>query len=71
MSDQTADDGSRDAGPEPERERPDAHLEDIEDGCGCTEVWDYLSERRADGGSDDGGNEDGSDDPDGRGDDGG
>lgn len=23
------------------------HLEDVEDGCGCTEVWEHLSERRA------------------------
>jgi hypothetical protein len=22
------------------------HLEDIEDGCGCAEVWEHLSERR-------------------------
>jgi len=26
----------------------DAHLEDVEDGCGCTEVWEHLSEQRAD-----------------------
>ncbi len=30
-------------------ERPDDHLEGIDDGCGCAEVWDYLSERRGDG----------------------
>lgn len=24
-----------------------AHLEDVEDGCGCAEVWDHLSEQRA------------------------
>jgi len=24
------------------------HLDDIEDGCGCTEVWETLSERRHD-----------------------
>ena len=23
-----------------------AHLQDVEDGCGCTEVWKHLSERR-------------------------
>jgi len=23
-----------------------AHFEDLEDGCGCTELWEYLSERR-------------------------
>lgn len=25
----------------------DAHLDDLEDGCGCAEVWEHLSERRA------------------------
>jgi len=24
-----------------------AHLEDVEDGCGCAEVWEHMSERRA------------------------
>jgi len=23
------------------------HLEEIDDGCGCAEVWEYMSERRA------------------------
>ena len=23
------------------------HLRDLEDGCGCAEVWEHLSERRA------------------------
>jgi len=23
------------------------HLEDIEDGCGCAEVWEHMSEQRA------------------------
>lgn len=23
------------------------HLNDLEDGCGCAEVWEHLSERRA------------------------
>lgn len=22
------------------------HLDDLADGCGCAEVWEYLSERR-------------------------
>jgi len=26
----------------------DAHLADVDDGCGCTEVWEHLSENRAD-----------------------
>ena len=25
-----------------------AHLNEIEDGAGCTEIWEYLTERRAD-----------------------
>jgi hypothetical protein len=30
------------------RSRPEAaHLADVEDGCGCAEVWEHLSERRA------------------------
>lgn len=23
-----------------------SHLEDVEDGCGCAEVWEHLSEQR-------------------------
>ena len=26
----------------------DDHLADVEDGCGCTEVWEHLSENRDD-----------------------
>jgi hypothetical protein len=26
----------------------DDHLADVEDGCGCAEVWEHLSEQRAD-----------------------
>jgi hypothetical protein len=33
-------------------ERDDAHLQDIEDGCGCAEVWEHLSERREAAGDD-------------------
>jgi hypothetical protein len=25
----------------------DDHLSDVEDGCGCAEVWEHLSEQRA------------------------
>ncbi|PSQ39925.1 hypothetical protein BRD10_02885 [Halobacteriales archaeon SW_12_71_31] len=25
-----------------------AHLDTVEDGCGCAEVWEHLSEERAD-----------------------
>jgi len=28
--------------------RDDAHLDDVADGCGCTEIWEHLSEERAD-----------------------
>jgi hypothetical protein len=31
-----------------ETERPDSHLDDVDDGCGCAEVWEHLSERRDD-----------------------
>lgn len=24
------------------------HLEDVEDGCGCAEVWEHLSDQRDD-----------------------
>lgn len=23
------------------------HVEDVDDGCGCVEVWEHLSEQRA------------------------
>jgi len=26
----------------------DEHLKSIEDGCGCAEVWEHLSENRGD-----------------------
>ena len=27
-------------------EHEDDHLDDVEDGCGCTEIWEHLSEQR-------------------------
>jgi hypothetical protein len=33
-------------------ERLDAHLQDIEDGCGCTEVWEHTSASRDEASSD-------------------
>lgn len=24
----------------------EAYFEELNDGCGCTEIWEYLSERR-------------------------
>jgi hypothetical protein len=31
---------------EEEEEVDTSHLEDVEDGCGCAEVWEHLSEGR-------------------------
>ncbi|WP_246986043.1 hypothetical protein [Halorientalis marina] len=28
------------------------HLDDMEDGCGCAEVWEHMSERREDAADD-------------------
>lgn len=28
-------------------DRADEHLQDVEDGCGCAEVWEHLSDQRA------------------------
>ena len=30
-----------------EESRDDAHLDGLEDGAGCTEIWERLSEHRA------------------------
>lgn len=27
-------------------DRDDEHLKDVEEGAGCTEIWEHLSERR-------------------------
>ncbi|WP_195893039.1 hypothetical protein [Halopiger djelfimassiliensis] len=35
-----------DPGEQADEEREDAHLEDIEEGAGCTEIWEHLSEKR-------------------------
>ncbi|EMA43220.1 MULTISPECIES: hypothetical protein [Halococcus] len=35
--------------PEPaeeQREPNTDHLDDVDDGCGCTEIWEHLSEER-------------------------
>jgi hypothetical protein len=35
--------------PDDEPEGPDdGHLQEVESGAGCTEIWEYLSERRED-----------------------
>lgn len=42
-------------GDEGERESDDVeteHLDDVEAGAGCTEIWEHLSERREQAGSD-------------------
>ena len=31
---------------EAEEEPATDHLDDVEDGCGCTEIWEHLSEQR-------------------------
>jgi hypothetical protein len=33
---------------EEEEEEIREHLDDVEDGCGCTEIWEHLSEERDD-----------------------
>lgn len=35
-------DGGEDADQETDR----THLEGVDDGCGCTEIWEHLSEQR-------------------------
>lgn len=37
---------------EAEEEQVDEHLEDVEDGCGCAEVWEHLSDQREEASSD-------------------
>lgn len=27
-------------------ERDDSHLDDVEEGAGCTEIWEHLAEQR-------------------------
>ncbi len=29
-----------------EAERDDAHLDDLEEGAGCTEIWEHLAKQR-------------------------
>lgn len=31
---------------EQDDEREDAHLDDVEAGAGCTEIWEHLAEKR-------------------------
>lgn len=32
--------------PEDDEQELRQHLEGVEDGCGCTEIWEHLSENR-------------------------
>ncbi len=33
----------------PEEEAVDtSHLDNVEDGCGCTEIWEHMSDERGD-----------------------
>jgi hypothetical protein len=34
------------ASPDTQDEDASSHLDELADGCGCAEVWEYLSERR-------------------------
>lgn len=34
--------------PDDRTDRIDAHLSDLDDGCGCVEVWAHTSEKRTD-----------------------
>ncbi len=29
-----------------EEEVDTSHLEDVDDGCGCTEIWEHMSDER-------------------------
>jgi hypothetical protein len=40
-------DDAEDDVPDPE-DVDTSHLDDVEDGCGCAELWEHLSEERAD-----------------------
>ena len=31
---------------DPDEEQATDHLDDVADGCGCTEIWEHLSEQR-------------------------
>jgi hypothetical protein len=37
---------SEEATADEEEEVDTSHLDDVEDGCGCAEVWEHLSENR-------------------------
>ncbi len=41
-----ADTAERNSSEQDSDERDDAHLEGIEEGAGCTEIWEHLAENR-------------------------
>ncbi|MBX0294019.1 hypothetical protein [Haloarcula nitratireducens] len=38
--------GQRDDDIDDAADDPEGHLDGVEDGCGCTEIWEHLSEQR-------------------------
>lgn len=47
-AEETFDEQSTAEEPGEDTERERVHLSDVEDGAGCTEIWEHLSERRDD-----------------------
>jgi hypothetical protein len=45
-ADKEREDTETEASAEGEAEPDASHLDDVEDGAGCTEIWERLSERR-------------------------
>ncbi|MFP9193779.1 hypothetical protein [Natronosalvus vescus] len=46
-AEQSTVDTSEDGTPDEESDRPDtSHLEDVEVGAGCTEIWEHLASQR-------------------------
>jgi len=48
MSEQQTEYETAETAPEQDRDEDvdTAHLDDMDDGCGCTEVWEHLSDER-------------------------
>lgn len=47
----STDDDTEEANTELEADRDEQtadHLDNVDDGCGCTEIWEYLSKQRND-----------------------
>jgi len=43
---QAADENAQVESDDEPREVDTSHLDDVEDGCGCAEVWEHLSDER-------------------------